>query len=213
MYRILFLADDAARLRERALRLAEHLASRGWHAEAMARGASSCMACRAGFAATMEPPGTGRQFGLFGFVRRLRAAVSAGRYDLVHLVSPGPGRLVRFALAGLRSPRPRIIHDALGPELSDWGQALAARWTDHIVTRDYTSYTRASNRFLLPAGQTHYIPAPGSEAPEGYWASWDALYALALGLPEAAPRPTERTRAAYGRPRWLAASALPLAPR
>ena len=193
MFRFLYLADDAATLRDRALPLARVVASQGWTAHAMARGATGCDACLGGLARVFEPFWTANPLdprNVLAAAGRFRAFVEREEYDVVHLVSPSRGFLARYALRPLRAlPFPRVVHSpGAGP---------------------------ARPRESLTLGGTDLLAAPAHGG-----SSWDEVYARVLGLPEppVASRSLPRRRdadhlaprpfldAPASRPKMLAAS-------
>lgn len=157
MFRFLYLADDAATLRDRALPLARVVADRGWTAHAMARGATGCDACRGGLARVFEPFWTPNPLdprNVLAAAGRFRAFVEREEYDVVHLVSPSRGFLASYALRPLRAlPFPRVVHSpGAGP------------------ARPLESVTLGGTDLLA-------TPDPGG-------ASWDEVYARVLGVSE-----------------------------
>ena len=169
MFRFLYLADDAATLRDRALPLARIVAAQGWTAHAMARGATGCDACLGTLARVFEPFWTANPLdprNLLAAAGRVRAFVEREEYDVVHLVSPSRGFLAWYALRPLLAlPFPQVVHSpGAGPALPLGSVTL---------------------------GGTDLLAAPGHGG-----SSWDVIYARVLGLPEQtiASRPIPRRR-------------------
>ena len=113
MFRFLYVADNAAKLIEFAQVPARVASSRGWHVDAMARGASLSEGCGSTFRSVFEPFWTANPLdprNLGSASRRFCDFVERSEYDVVHVVSPSASFLARHALRPLRGmPYPRIV--------------------------------------------------------------------------------------------------------
>lgn len=105
--------------------------------------------------------------------RRIREAVVAGRYDLVHVHTPIAAFVTRLALRSLPTAiRPQLIYTAHGFHFHPGGslarngaflalEKLGGRWTDYLVVLNRQDEAMARRHRLLPPDRIRRMPGIG----------------------------------------------------
>jgi len=136
VFRFLYLADRVSTLLENAIEPAKNARMRGWHVDAMARGASTCQRCGSEFWAAFEPywsasPFDPRNYG--SALRRFREFIERGEYDVIHIVSPTSALLAGFALRPIHGLIfPKVIVSAT-PRHANWIRRRSSQDADILV--------------------------------------------------------------------------------
>lgn len=175
---LLIVATVAPTLRAFLLPFARHYRALGWRVEAAARDIDDIPTLREAFDACHPLPLSRNPLDVEALMRApaaIRALVSAGNYDIVHVHTPLAAFLVRFALRGCK--RPRIVYtvhgfhfhrhgSALGNWLFRSAERLAAPWCDALVTINREDFEAAREAGF--ATRIEYMPGIGVDT-----ASWD----------------------------------------
>lgn len=172
--RLLIAAGVPSTLKAFLLPYAEHYRARGWEVHAAANGAAADPRIEAAFDEVHDVPWTRRPYdpvNLTVAARRIRTVVREGHFDLVHVHDPVAAFVARFALRRVRaSLGTNVIYTAHGFHFfagnAPWRnllyrsvEALAARWTDHLIVINDEDH-RAADR-LPVAGGVSYMPGIG----------------------------------------------------
>ena len=172
--RLLIASAVPATLHAFLLPYAAHYRARGWRVDAAANGAADDPGLVDAFDAVHHVPWTRRPadpVNLTVATSRLRGLVARERYDLVHAHDPVAAFVARFALRRLRHRTgTRMIYTAHGFHFFEGNaplknllyrslEALAARWTDHLIVINQEDLAAA--RRLPVAGDVTYMPGIG----------------------------------------------------
>ncbi|WP_396218962.1 glycosyltransferase [Gemmatimonas sp.] len=160
---------------------ADHYRAQGWQVDALAAGATTHPGLEAHYdrrfdAAWQRRMGSGmsawRTAGaLWRASQQVRAIVTAGGYDLVHVHTPIAAWITRFALRH-RAPTTQVIYTAHGfhayPGANRVRNALvcavermAAAWTDYLVVINADDFALATRARLAPNGRVVHHPGIG----------------------------------------------------
>jgi glycosyltransferase involved in cell wall biosynthesis len=167
--RLLLVTTISTTLRAFLLPIADHFRARGWRVDALAAGAESDPALLGHFDATHNIAWSRNPLSLqnFAAVRRIRAIVRDGAYDVVHVHTPIAAFVARFAL---RHSGVRVVYTAhgfhanpagsrLGNALFRWLERRAARWTDYLVVMNEHDAVLARQDALV--AEDHLMHHPG----------------------------------------------------
>lgn len=172
--RLLIAAGVPSTLKAFLLPYAEHYRARGWEVHAAANGAAGDPRIEAAFDEVHDVPWTRRPYdpiNLTVAAQRFRTVVREARFDLVHVHDPVAAFVARFALRGVRARLgTKLIYTAHGFHFfagnAAWrnlvyrsAEALAARWTDHLIVINDEDHRAA--RSLPVAGGVTYMPGIG----------------------------------------------------
>jgi glycosyltransferase involved in cell wall biosynthesis len=171
--RLLMVTTVPETLRGFLLPFAEHFRRRAFRVDAMARGATGCRECVAGFDQVWDVDWSRHPLDPrnLASARRVREVVAAGAYDLIHVHTPVAAFVTRLALRRpVVTPAPRVIYTAHGFHFYRGGprlrgavfralETLAARWTDYLVVINRED-EGAARRLLAPA-RVRYMPGIG----------------------------------------------------
>jgi glycosyltransferase involved in cell wall biosynthesis len=185
MARLLYVTTVSATLRFLSP-LAMHFRKRGWHVDAMARGAGWSEEFSAAFDCVWEVGWSRNPMdprNLFSVTKQVCAVVSSGGYDIVHVHTPVAAFVTRYALRRPRSViKPQMIYTAHGFHFHPQGarlqnslfqtlEKLGGRWTDYLVVINRTDEEAAKNCHIVPPEKIWYIPGIGVDlrrlAPDG----------------------------------------------
>lgn len=170
--RLLMVTTVATTVRSFLLPFADHYRARGWQVDALAAGAANDRAVtqRVNRAFDIEWARNPLSPRNLAAVRRIRAVVQQGAYDIVHVHTPVAAFVTRFALRHMS--RPVVIYTAHGFHADRtapaWANLLfrtlervAGRWTDHLVTINDADYALAQRDQLVAPGRLHAHPGIG----------------------------------------------------
>lgn len=172
--RLLIASAVPSTLNAFLLPYAAHYRARGWQVDAAAHGAAADPGLVEAFDSVYDVPWTRRPtdpVNLTVAPIRLRALVERERYDLVHAHDPVAAFVARFALRRLRRRTgTRVIYTAHGFHFFAGNvplknllyrslEALAARWTDHLIVINQEDLAAAHR--LPVAGDVTYMPGIG----------------------------------------------------
>jgi len=172
----LFVTTVPITLEAFLLPFAEHFRARGWRIDALANGANTNARLAGTFdnrydVAWSRNPLDPRN--LIGSAARVRAIVSAGGYDIVHVHTPIAAFVTRYALRRLPAvSRPVLIYTAHGFHFYQGQQPaphalyramerLAARWTDYLVTINAEDFAAARALGTIDPARVRLIPGIG----------------------------------------------------
>lgn len=155
---------------------AQHFRAMGWRIDALANGAAENPAIENAFDACFDVPWSRNPVdprNLVGAASRVRAVVSAGAYDIVHVHTPIAAFVTRYALrTHVRDQRPAVIYTAHGFHYFEGGPALsnllysrmerlAAPWTDYLVTINAEDFSAAQGLGGIDPARVRLIPGIG----------------------------------------------------
>lgn len=205
MPRLLIASTVAITLEQFLLPVARHLRSCGWVVDGFATGAGASATCQETFdhvyeAGWSRAPGDLRNYTTR--TRTLRAVVSEGGYDVVHLHTPIAGFAGRLGLRRLRRKLGiDVVYTAHGFHFHPNGrplanvvfraaERLAAHWTDDLVVINRADHEAALRFPALAPGRVHRTRGVGVdvEAWSADAVSADAIAAVRrdLGLEDGA---------------------------
>lgn len=154
----------------------EHFRKQGWQVDAAARDASGRPECARAFDRVWNidwsrSPADWNNF--FVAPAQIRAAVAAGRYDVVHVHTPVAAFVTRAALRPSKTPRTtRVVYTAHGFHFHSNGsplknalfaslERLAGRWTDYLVVINREDEAAARRLRIVPPENVRYMPGIG----------------------------------------------------
>lgn len=163
-------------LRDFLLPFARHFRAQGWRVDALSAPDETHDECAPAFD-TMWDAGWSRNpldpRGFLSTIRRVRAVVARGEYDIVHVHTPIAAFVTRFALRGMRQAgTPKVIYTAHGFHFHRDGgrltnllyltlEKLAGRWTDYLVVINREDEGAALRYRIVPPGRLRYMPGIG----------------------------------------------------
>ena len=160
---------------------ADHYRAQGWQVDALAAGATTHPGLEAHFDRRFDAAWQRRMDrgmsawrtvrALWRAPQQVRAIVTAGGYDLVHVHTPIAAWITRFALRH-RAPTTKVIYTAHGfhayPGANRVRNALvcalermAAAWTDYLVVINADDFALATRARLAPNGRIVHHPGIG----------------------------------------------------
>ncbi len=155
---------------------AEHFRSQGWRVDALANGATENERIAGSFDERFDASWSRNPLApgnLGGTSRRVREIVGAGGYDLVHVHTPVAAFVTRYALRPQPlGTRPLRIYTAHGFHFYEGGhaaknlvfrsmEALAAGWTDYLVTINQADFEAARSFGAIAEDRVRLIPGIG----------------------------------------------------
>lgn len=109
----------------------------------------------------------------FKAIEQVRELIERERYDIVHVHTPTPAFMVRFALRDMpKEIRPKVIYTAHGFHFHPKGNWLknlvfrtlektAGAWTDHLVVMNEEDYIAAHHYKIVSSQNLWYMPGIG----------------------------------------------------
>ncbi|MGI9069873.1 MAG: glycosyltransferase [Bryobacteraceae bacterium] len=174
--RLLIVANVAAMFRDFLNPFGAHFRAKGWRVDAVASDISGSPECRGVFDHVWDVNWSRNPFTLANLTnapRTVRKIVQEAGYELVHVHTPVPAFVTRYAFSGLTNgSRPKLIYTAHGfhfhPHGSAWkNQAFlslertAGRWTDYLVVINRIDEEYAKSYRLVPQEKIVYMPGIG----------------------------------------------------
>lgn len=154
------------------LPFAQRFRARGWRVDAAARDASSNEACRASFDAVHDVNWSRNPLDPTNLkaAKQVRAIVTTGTYDLVHVHTPVAAFVTRYALR--HSVKPKVLYTAHGFHFYAGGnpvknavyrnlEKVAGRWTDGLVVMNGEDQRAALEHKIVPAEKLTFVPGIG----------------------------------------------------
>jgi glycosyltransferase involved in cell wall biosynthesis len=103
--------------------------------------------------------------------QKIRGVIAKENYDIVHVHSPIPGFVTRFALSNVKN-RPPVIYTAHGFHFHRGGSAiknkifltveqLGGRWTDYLVVMNHEDEQAVRTHQIVPENKLLYMPGIG----------------------------------------------------
>lgn len=175
MVRMLMVSTVAATLRAFLLPFADHFRQKGWRVDGLARGISDCEECQGRFDRTWEAVWSRNPLDRRNMkaVSQVQQLVAQEHYDLVHVHTPVASFLTRYALRGLREQGAvKVIYTAHGFHFYKGGrllqnlafrtlEAVAGRWTDHLVVINREDEEAALRHKIVPRECLTFMPGIG----------------------------------------------------
>lgn len=165
--RVLMVTTLSTTLNAFLLPFADRFRALGWRVDALASGAGRDPSLSSHFDAAHDISWSRRVVGVRNIlaIRRVRALVEAGAYDIVHVHTPIAAFVTRFALRSRSRTRTRakIVYTAhgfhahpggsrIGNALFRWIERVAARWTDYLVVMNQHDAALAQRDALVVEG-------------------------------------------------------------
>jgi glycosyltransferase involved in cell wall biosynthesis len=177
MPKLLIVANVPSMLREFFMPFVEHYKALGWQVDGMVSEATTVA-------------DEGKELEEYGKIHRvqwsrnpldprnflqapqkIREVIAKENYDIVHVHSPIPGFVTRFALSNVRN-RPPVIYTAHGFHFHRGGSALknkifltveqlGGRWTDYLVVMNREDEQAVKKYSIVPASKLLYMPGIG----------------------------------------------------
>ncbi len=170
--RVLMVTTVSTTLRAFLLPLADRFRALGWRVDALAAGADLDASIAAHFDRTHGIAWSRNPLSLrnLAAMRRIRAVVEAGGYDVVHVHTPIAAFITRFALR--QRTRGKVIYTVhgfhahpggtrAGNALFRWLERQAAAWTDYLVVMNTHDAELARRDGLANAGHLAHHPGIG----------------------------------------------------
>ncbi len=170
--RILIVSTVSTTLRAFLLPLADRFRALGWRVDALAAGADLDASIASHFDRTHGIAWSRNPLSLrnVAAVRRIRAVVEAGGYDVVHVHTPIAAFITRFALR--QRSRGTVIYTVhgfhahpggtwVGNALFRWLERRAAAWTDYLVVMNTYDAELARRDALANVGHVAHHPGIG----------------------------------------------------
>jgi glycosyltransferase involved in cell wall biosynthesis len=176
MPRLLIVANEAAMMRDFLNPLARHFRARGWQVDAMACDVRESPDCRGVYNHLWNVEWSRNPLAATNWLRApqtVRAVVTANQYDLIHVHTPIPAFVTRYALRRWRTrTNPKIIYTAHGFHFHDRGgflknlifrslERIGGRWTDSLVVINRADEHAARRHRLVAPGKLMYMPGIG----------------------------------------------------
>jgi glycosyltransferase involved in cell wall biosynthesis len=173
----LLIANVPSMLREFFMPFVEHYKALGWQVDGMVSEA-------------VTAADTGKELEQYGNIHRvqwsrnpldprnffqapqkIREVIAKENYDIVHVHSPIPGFVTRFALSNIKK-RPPVIYTAHGFHFHRGGSAvknkifltveqLGGRWTDYLVVMNREDERAVRTHKIVPESKLLYMPGIG----------------------------------------------------
>jgi len=177
---------------------ARSLRTSGWRVDAMARDATTSPSVAEAFDSAIDMPWQRSMRSVLVhplLAARIRKAVVAGGYDIVHVHTPVAGLAVRFALRG--STRPVVVYTAHGFHFHRYGrraanalylaaERFAGRWTDFLIVINREDEEAARRHRIVPGDRLRFMPGIGVDTarynPESVSENRVAKFRAELGL-------------------------------
>ncbi|MDX2004781.1 MAG: glycosyltransferase family 4 protein [Meiothermus sp.] len=156
---------------------ADHFRRLGWRVDGAAADASSYSEAHEHFDQLFDIEWTRNpldpQNHFFRAIEQVRRLVQRERYDIVHVHTPTPAFIVRYALRNLNPlVRPKVIYTAHGFHFHPKGKWLknlvfralertAGSWTDHLVVMNEEDYAAANRHRIVKPENLWYMPGIG----------------------------------------------------
>lgn len=177
MPKLLIVANVPSMLREFFMPFVEHYKALGWQVDGMVSEATTAA-------------DTGKELEEYGKIHRvawsrnpldprnflqapqkIREVIAREKYDIVHVHSPIPGFVTRFALSNVKN-RPPVIYTAHGFHFHRGGSAvknkifltveqLGGRWTDYLVVMNHEDEQAVKTHKIVPENKLLYMPGIG----------------------------------------------------
>ncbi len=177
MPKLLIVANVPSMLREFFMPFVEHYKALGWQVDGMVSEATTVA-------------DTGQELSEYGKIhnvawsrnpldprnflqapQKIREVIARENYDIVHVHSPIPGFVTRFALSNVKN-RPPVIYTAHGFHFHRGGSAvknrifltveqLGGRWTDYLVVMNREDEQAIRTHKIVPEAKLLYMPGIG----------------------------------------------------
>ena len=174
--KILIVATIAGTLEDFLLPFVRYFRQQGWQVDGMALEISSNPDCAAEMDKVWDVnwsrnPLDPRNLAIA--VPKIKAIISQGNYDLVHVHTPVAAFVTRYAIRQLKiEPKPIVIYTAHGFHFHQQGnpitnrifltlEKIAGMWTDYLITINREDEAAAKKHRLLPAARIFYTPGIG----------------------------------------------------